>query len=60
MLHHRLDKNSRLDTILYEIDMLRHCSKTSAAKKASRSESEEEYNLGIEGLLIHLRNLLAS
>ena len=62
MLHHRSDKNSHLDTVLYEIDMLRHCSNTLAAKKAKKSESEEaeaEYNLGIEGFLIHLRNLLA-
>ena len=42
--------------------MLRHCSKTLAAKRAKKSKSEEaeaEYNLGIEGFLIHLRNLLA-
>ena len=62
MLHKRSDKNSHLDTVLYEIDMLRHCSKTLAAKKAKASESDEsqaEYNLVIEGFLIHLRNLLA-
>lgn|GEM_PF-2414897 len=62
MLHKRSDKNSHLDTILYEIDMFRHCSKTLAAKKARSAESEEaeaEYNLVIEGFLLHLRNLLA-
>ncbi len=62
MIHQRSDKNSHLDTILYEIDMLRYCSKTLAGKKASACESDEalaEYNLGIEGFLIHLRNLLA-
>lgn len=62
MLHRRSDKDSHLDTILYEIDMFRHCSKTLAAKKARASESDEalgEYNLVIEGFLIHLRNLLA-
>jgi hypothetical protein len=62
MLHQRTDKDSHLDTILYEIDMLRHCSKTLAAKKARQSDALEalgEYNLGIEGFLIHLRNLIA-
>jgi hypothetical protein len=62
MLHRRSDKNSHFDTVLYEIDMLGHCSNTLAAKKAKKSMSEEteaEYNLGIEGFLIHLRNLLA-
>lgn len=62
MLHRRPDQDSHLDTILYEIDMFRHCSKTLAAKKARKSESDEalgEYNLAIEGFLIHLRNLIA-
>ena len=36
MLHHRSDKNSHLDTVLYEIDMLRHCSNKLAAKKAKK------------------------
>jgi hypothetical protein len=61
MIHRRSDKNSHLDTILYEIDMLRHCSKTVTGKKARASESDDaqaEYNLVIEGFLIHLRNLL--
>jgi hypothetical protein len=62
MLHRRPDKDSHLDTILYEIGMLRHCSKTLPAKKARKSDSDEascEYNLVIEGFLIHLRNLIA-
>jgi hypothetical protein len=49
MLHQRSDKNSHLDTVLYEIDMLRHCSNTLVAKKAKKSESEEaeaEYKAG--------------
>lgn len=61
MLHRRPDKHSHLDTIHYEIDMLRHCAKTLPAKKVRSSDSHEawgEYNLGIEGFLIHLRNLL--
>ena len=60
MLQQRSDKNSHLDPVLCEIDMLRHCSKTLAAQKAKKSESEEavaEYNRGIEGFLIRLRNL---
>lgn len=59
MLHKRSDKSSHLDTVLYEIDMLRHCSKTLMEKKARASVAEEEYYLGIEGFLLHLRNLLA-
>jgi hypothetical protein len=62
MLHRRPDKDSHLDTILYEIDMLRHCANTLAAKEARQPDSEEalgEYNLGIDGFLIHLRNLIA-
>lgn len=61
MLHRRRDKDSHLDTILYEIAMLRHCSKTLAAKKTRKSDSDEalaEYNLVIEGFLLHFRNLL--
>jgi hypothetical protein len=61
MLHKRSDKNSHLDTILYEIDMLRHCAKAVPTTKARSSESDHaqaEYNLAIEGFLIHLRNLL--
>jgi hypothetical protein len=49
MLHQRSDKNSHLDTVLYEIDMLRHSSNTLVAKKAKKSESEEaeaEYKAG--------------
>lgn len=62
MLHQRSDKSSHIATILYEIDMFRHCSKTLAVKRASISASEEaqcEYYLAIEGFLLHLRNLIA-
>jgi hypothetical protein len=54
MLHRRPDKDSHLETILYEIDMLRHCSETLAAKKARQSDSLEalgEHNLVIEASL---------
>jgi predicted dehydrogenase len=61
-MHERSRKNSPIDIILYEIDMLRHCAGTIAEKKAiahgTRSDSSiAEYNLGIEGFLLHLRNL---
>ena len=63
-MHERSPKNKPIDTILYEIDMLRHCAGTIANKKAmaegTRSPSSiAEYNLGIEGFLLHLRNVLA-
>jgi hypothetical protein len=61
MLHQRSDKNSHLDTVLYEIDMFRHCATTFPARAARRYDSEgaeAEYNLVIEGFLIHLRNLV--
>jgi hypothetical protein len=63
-MHERSPKNTPIDTVLYEIDMLRHCARTVAAKKAkyenTRSEgAKAEYNLGIEGFLLHLRNVLA-
>jgi len=63
-MHERSKKASPLDTILYEIDMPRHCSKTLGEKK-TRAENtgtdadRSEYYLGIEGFLLHLRNLLA-
>ncbi len=63
-MHERSPKASPLDTILYEIDMLRHCSQSLPDKKVraekSKSDSDlSEYYLGIEGFLLHLRNLLA-
>jgi hypothetical protein len=63
-MHERSPKNTPLDTILYEIDMLRHCARTLAMKKIRAGESGSdqdwsEYYLGIEGFLLHLRNLLA-
>jgi hypothetical protein len=61
-LHERSEKNSHLDTILYEIDMLRHCLVTAGLKRSDSNTSDyagAEYNLAIEGFLLHLRNLLA-
>lgn len=61
-VHQRSEKNSPLDTILYEIDMLRHCAGSISQKKADEWTSEfrrAEYYLGIEGFLLHLRNLIA-
>ena len=50
-------------TLLYEIDMLRHCKRTSNGKRKAHDErpSEEtraEFCLCIEGFLLHMRNLL--
>ena len=36
-MHERSTKNSHLDTVLYEIDMLRHCA-TSLHDKKRRAE----------------------
>jgi len=60
-MHERSEKNSPLDVILYEIEMFRHCANTLPAKqdKAMASGDKAEYYLGIEGFLLHLRNLLA-
>lgn len=61
-MHHRSEKNSHLDTILYEIDMLRHCAQSVTQKKAEEPIADlarAEYYLAIEGFLLHLRNLLA-
>src|SRR5205823_2512507 len=61
-MHERSLKNNHLDTILYEIDMLRHCACTLDDKKANGDHSafdRAEYYLGIEGFLLHLRNVLA-
>jgi hypothetical protein len=64
VMHERKEKNSAIETILYEIDMLRHCHRTLSSKHAlaekTGSESDRaEYYLCIEGFLLHLRNLLA-
>jgi hypothetical protein len=63
-MHERSPKASPLDTILYEIDILRHCARTLPAKKAlaektNSDNDRSEYYLAIEGYLLHLRNLLA-
>ena len=61
-MHQRSEKNSHLDTILYEIDMLRHCAENVTRKEADERSSDfarAEYYLAIEGFLLHLRNLLA-
>src|SRR5664280_2612771 len=63
-MHERSPKATPLDTILYEIGMLRHCARTVSDKQAkyedNRSDAAKaEYNLGIEGFLLHLRNVLA-
>jgi hypothetical protein len=60
-MHERTTKKDHADTIMYEIDMLRHCASTLPAKKAEKETSDyakDEYNLCIEGFLLHLRNLL--
>jgi hypothetical protein len=62
-MHERWPKSNAIDTLLYERDLLRHCAKTINAKKRKfvQSKSDEdaaEYYLGIEGFLLHFRNLL--
>lgn len=63
MLHYRSPKETGMDVIVYERDLLRHCANTVDAKHAksqasSSDESKAEYFLGIEGFLLHFRNLL--
>jgi hypothetical protein len=61
-MHERSIKNNPTDTILYEIDMLRHCAHALPDKKRHAGDSEfhrAEYYLCIEGFLLHFRNLLA-
>jgi len=61
-MHERSEKNKPIDVVLYEIEMFRHCANTLQAKQqvAANSQPEKaEYYLGIEGFLLHLRNLLA-
>jgi|SRR5689334_3287806 len=62
-MHERSPKNSAMDVLLYEREMLKHCAETVNEKQArfARSFSDEdkaEYYLGIEGFLLHFRNLL--
>lgn len=62
MAHERSPKNRPLDTVLYEIDMLRHCAVVLPSKHDARNNSEQamkEYYVYIEAFLLHLRNLLA-
>ena len=63
-LDQRANKRSHTDTILYEIDMLRHIASTHSDKlhraAAAGSPAEIcEYYLSIEGFLFHARNLIA-
>jgi hypothetical protein len=63
-MHQRLPKKTPLQTIGYEVDMFRHCARTLAHKKArfqktAAKEDAAEYYLGLEGFLLHLRNLVA-
>jgi hypothetical protein len=61
-LHQRSEKNSHLETVLYEIDMLRHCERAVRERVLSHNATNAEradYYLAIEGFLLHLRNLLA-
>ena len=52
----RPKKESPIQTITYEIDMLRHCAAEHASK--SKRSKEQEYLL-IEGFLLHFRNLIS-
>jgi hypothetical protein len=63
-MHERSEKDRALDTILCEIDMLRYCARTLPEKQAKWRQTDSdadraEYYLGIQGFLLHLRNLLA-
>jgi hypothetical protein len=62
-MHQRSPKDTAIDVILYERDMLEHCAKTVDSKKAQWKEfpsdaNEAEYYLALEGFLLHFRNLL--
>src|SRR5690242_12148132 len=62
MTHERSPKNRPLDTVLYEIDMLRYCAATLPSKYDARRNSDEarkDYYVYIEAFLLHLINLLA-
>jgi hypothetical protein len=51
----RPSKENHVDTILYEMDMLDYCF---GRLRESRYTHEQEYNLCIEGFLLHYRNLI--
>ena len=62
-MHQRSPKETAIDVILYERDLLRHCAKTVDSKRTRSEESPShenraEYYLAIEGFLLHFRNLL--
>ena len=61
-MHERSPKSSAMDVLLYEREMLQHCAETVNGKQArfiqSLSDDAAEYYLGIEGFLLHFRNLL--
>jgi hypothetical protein len=62
MKYERSPKNNPLDTILYEIGMLRHSAAILPSKHSARNSSEQamkDYYVYIEAFLLHLRNLLA-
>src|ERR1051326_7776877 len=62
MKHERSPKNGPIDTVLYEIDMLRHCAAILPCKHEARHNSEQamkDYYVYIEAFLLHLRNILA-
>jgi hypothetical protein len=61
-MHERSPKNKPIDVVLYEIEMFRHCALSLSNKYSSMWNSQvdrAEYYLGLEGFLLHLRNLLA-
>jgi hypothetical protein len=55
MMYERTPKDSHLDTIYYEIDMLRYCIH---AISQNAQASPAEANLLVEGALLHYRNLI--
>jgi hypothetical protein len=62
MTHERSPKNGPIDTVLYEIDMLRHCAAILPCRHEARNNSEQamkDYYVYIETFLLHLRNILA-
>jgi hypothetical protein len=62
MKYERSPKNGPLDTVLYEIDMLRYCAATLPSRYEARTNSEQamkDYYVYIETFLLHLRNILA-
>ena len=62
-MHERSPKSNAMDVLLYEREMLQHCAETVKGKQARFTQSlsdqdRAEYYLGIEGFLLHFRNLL--